>query len=326
MKHACVGKTQRLSLAAAVASICAGLAAGCSVTETVYLQDIEITGPINQPPVHVTRNVEPDALTLSPHVSIGATRRINAHVEGHSRVNAAGVFQVDTLHNSDGTLSLSEPAGMNIYEYSGENLHWDIPSAQVGLDVNLALSRGAAITGGIRYASSDNQSSLSGHAGFALLSEKERSGVRFEGGVLFNASSYEVSSLVVTQSSILNSSSTYIMFYRDRNERTSVNPYGTFTFNTNNPEWTVNIFFQGSVSWQTLYDFTPSQRSIGGPFSEINTHDLRGEHTSAIFGVTPGLYIDAGSSGRFLAGVRVLKYDIEDQLALIPMVQVDFTW
>ena len=40
--------------------------AGCTTTkETIYLQEIEVSGPINQPPIHLMDNSDYD-VTISP--------------------------------------------------------------------------------------------------------------------------------------------------------------------------------------------------------------------------------------------------------------------
>lgn len=40
--------------------------AGCNtVTQTIYLQNVEVNGPVNQPPLHVTNDQKKDDVTLT---------------------------------------------------------------------------------------------------------------------------------------------------------------------------------------------------------------------------------------------------------------------
>ena len=302
---------------------------GCTTTREIYLQDIDVNGPINVPPVHITNNVKPNSLTITPRISLPTTSGLDGLVEGHSLVNNQGYYQVDTVQNSDGSCSFDEPSGVNTNSFRGNNLQWNLPTANATLDFDLPTSPSFSVFGGVSYSSSRNKTLWGGHAGLALFKDGPTSGIRLEGGVRWQSLFYDVSSLVVTTTSAFGSTNTYIMFYRDRYRRTHVNPSGSFTFNSKNPDWPLNLFFQASVAWQTLYNFEPRTADVVGSFFIQTTRDLRGEYTATLFGLTPGVYINFNGSSRLVAGAHILIHDFEDatrNLFIIPMIQLDFDW
>src|SRR5512135_3942471 len=72
------------------------LLTGCVATEeyTLYLQDVHVSGPISQPPVHTTNNKSGKPVSITPHVAFnGSGRAIAGRIDGHSPVGGDGTFQ-----------------------------------------------------------------------------------------------------------------------------------------------------------------------------------------------------------------------------------------
>jgi hypothetical protein len=307
---------------------CISCFTACTVTQEIFLQDAEISGPFNQPPLHVTNNLEPNTITVSPRIGFGTSTRLDARVDGHSKVNSQGFFQVDTLQNGDSIRYFRETAGVNNQSYRGKNLHWNIPAVTVGLEFDFVVSRSFGLIGGIDYASSGDKSVWGGHAGLSLRGEGESSALRFEGGIHWQSLSGTISSLVITTaSSPFGSGTPYIMFYEDDIQSSHVNPFASLTINSKRDDWPVNIALQLGISRQTLFDFSPKNTSVPGFFYVLTTVDNRGEKTATIFTATSVICFDVSPMSRVVAGVRVLKHDFEDAgnpVLLIPMMQVDF--
>jgi len=51
---------------------------GCTTIETLYLQDVEVTGPINQSPIHITDSTDTPSVTISMRLSYNPEKEIKA--------------------------------------------------------------------------------------------------------------------------------------------------------------------------------------------------------------------------------------------------------
>jgi len=72
---------------------------GCAPSTTVtkiYLQEVEVSGPINHSSVHITDNSE-SGITISPRIVINTNKSHHGKINDHTLVNAQGIFQVDTI-------------------------------------------------------------------------------------------------------------------------------------------------------------------------------------------------------------------------------------
>lgn len=128
-----------------VLSVLTSLLVGCKTTEyTLYLQDVNVKGPISQPPVNITSNNLEKPLRITSHISfrMDNKRTIAGQIEGHSQVDAEGRYLVDTLINgTNNTVTFRERMGANNITFAGQNLHWELPSASFGVDVDYTLSK-----------------------------------------------------------------------------------------------------------------------------------------------------------------------------------------
>ncbi|MFC2103665.1 hypothetical protein ACFLSS_04470, partial [Bacteroidota bacterium] len=73
----------------------------CTTTQTIYLQDIEVSGPILTTPIHITDSTKTPSITISPKFSFNTQKSVNGLVEGHTKINENGIFAVDSIANSD---------------------------------------------------------------------------------------------------------------------------------------------------------------------------------------------------------------------------------
>jgi hypothetical protein len=75
------------------------LCSACSVTQEIYLQEVRVRAPLFQPPVFVTDSTEARQFRIAPSISFGNAHTFMGSVEGHTRVNRDGRYQLDTTRN-----------------------------------------------------------------------------------------------------------------------------------------------------------------------------------------------------------------------------------
>ena len=203
-------------------------------------------------------------------------------------------------------------------------MHFDLAGGST------ALSLGASI------AASGGSTLVGWSAGIGLFS-KETSLVRLrlDVGVFGQVLNYEARTVAITTtktSFLFGETSTAVdtAFYYDRNSASSIGYFGSLTFNSANPGWPVNIFFQANCVVQPLLSYTPSTRTSYGWLLLIpvpTSGDRTDVSSQAVFiGITPGVYIEPSPSMVVTAGVRCL-FDVSETFSdknalFIPFVQV----
>lgn len=305
------------------------LATGCAVIkQSVFLQNVNVDSPVNQPPLHITNGQKSHSITFSPKVYINTFKNYSGIVTGHTNVNSSGLFQVDNVVNSDGTRSYKESSS-NSYPYNGENFNWNLPDVSVGFQVDVAVSDHFAINGGINYAEANRKKLINGSVGIGFFSEKDGSAVRFDMGLLFQNTHYDVSSVVITYiNPSFGSKQTEIAFYNDNGKSTSTDFYGSFTFNTANKNSLLNFYLNLSYFGQTVLDYKPMNLNKDlYPFSFVSEDNSQGQVYTSFLSLTPGLYTDISEWGRLSVGVGLLKEikidNSSKSLFINPVVQFD---
>ncbi len=222
--------------------------------QSVYLQNVDVGGPINQPPLHITNGQKAHSITFSPKVYINTEKNYRGLAGGHTNVNSYGYFQVDTVINNSGVPGYKESSS-NSYIYKGQNLNWNMPDASVGFQVDIALSNHFAVNGGINYAEINQTKLINGSVGIGFFSEKEGSAIRFDFGLLFQNMYYNSSSVVITTiEPTFSSKETEISFYQDYNKSSSTDFYGSLTYNSAYKNSLLNFYLNLSYFGQTVLD------------------------------------------------------------------------
>jgi hypothetical protein len=310
--------------------------AGCTTTtQTLYVQNAEVFGPINQIPIHLTDSTDTPSVTFSPWFSYSTQKNMSGHIDGHSLVNENGIFQVDTIINGS-SVTYRETPGANRNSFTGENFTWYVATVNAGLNMDIALSRAFAISLGANYSSQQGKSLWGGSAGIGLFGGSKGTALRFDVGLHFQSISYDVYTVAnVKEEGLFSGTEEYVLFYHDIDNSTHFDPYIYLTFNTAHKDWVVNLFINAGYSIQTILDFEPRTVDTDWfpfpfpfPYNTTTTTDLRGETTAGFFNVTPGIYFYLGESNRILLGAR---FYFETQLPgvspktiILPMVQFDF--
>ncbi len=303
-----------------------------TVTRTAYLEDAQVQGQINTPPLHITGEPKGGTVTFSPYISINQNQGVSTHVDAETyndkTVNAVqshpeGGLQINSLKEN-----LSTASSIN-----SSNLNWDISKASAGANVELFLSGHVSFVGSINFSMGGNNSFTDGSAGLAYFSSTENSAIRLEGGALFNSFTYNAYSYVVENvTNTYSGSSTNTYYYYDKGNSSSIDYYFTFTFNTVNHQNLINYFFQIGYFRQSILDFHPNGFDPGHYESIIPTVDVTNntglKSTVGYIGMYPGIYFDLAGNLRCDLGARILYATNLDsyKVNVWPAVQFDITF
>jgi len=306
---------------------------GCAPSTTVtkiYLQEVEVYGPINSSPVHITDSSE-TGVTISPRISFNTKNKVNGKIDQHTLVNSQGVFQIDTIFNNDGTFYFQETPGANKYPFEGKNFTWYTPDLTTSLDIDFKISKSFAIFAGGNYSVVEQKSVWGGLFGIGLMGAGRDAALRFDIGLSIQEIPYNAYTIVSVTNTSTSGTYNYVADYYDISSKTQYNPFAALTINSFNKDWLFNIFLNAGYRTQSLINFTPEDQVYHNPFyygDVYITEDNRGEATAGIIDITPGLYFDFGDTGRILLGAKfnwILQIeDLDYPFQVIPMMQFDF--
>ncbi|MGE5401982.1 MAG: hypothetical protein ACM3S2_16420, partial [Ignavibacteriales bacterium] len=287
------------------------LAAGCTsvtVKQEIFLDKVNVSGPVNHPPVQVTQKDQAKKVTISPKFYINQTKFLEARVKSPN-VNSSGFYQVDTVYDNDGTWHYEE-SNRNGFAYKGANLKWDLPDMYTGLDVDLPISQSASIMSGISYSVKNGTGLLGGSLGFGFFSIGENAATRLSLGLNIQEYLYDASTIVVTRTKeLFGPEETSILFYHDIDKSSKVNFYMGLTYNTISETMPFNFFVGISYFGQTLLSFnpsTPNQQYYPWGVEKYTT-DTRGEASTSYLSLYPGVYTYITPSNRILFGACIMK-------------------
>jgi len=309
----------------------------CTTIQTLYLQDVEVTGPINQSPIHITDSTDTPSVTISARFSYNPEKEIKARTEGTPKVNEDGFYQVDTIYYN-GTITYKKNSSANLYPYPGQNLTWNFVTVTAGLDFDFKLSRNFALFVGVNYAGGNNKSLWGGTGGLGVFGVKNGIAFRLDAGLHIQSIAYDAYTIAeVKETDFFGSTEEYVLFYHDIDNSTNFYPFVNFTFNTAKFDLVLNIFINGGYIVQSLLDFEPKTIDYDWfpiplpPFvyQTTTTIDFRGETTAGFLHFTPGIYFSIAEQSRILIGARFF-YETQleeatENLFILPMMQVDFS-
>ena len=289
--------------------LAASVVAGCG-TQSVYLQDIKVEGPLSVPPVFVVNEDEPRVgqFRLAVGASVGPEQTIEGRADRHTLVNDAGVYQVDTVVNG-GVVQYIERDGVNTNTFKGTNFRWKVAPVAFSMQGDLVAGRSLSLTFGLHFARSSADTYLSGTFGAAFSFYSENIGVRIDLGGAWTTVQYDVDYVVTrTPFSLFGGSETYVKFFHDQAKSGQFGLYGTCMLNTRHRSWPVHLFVQLAIVRQTVIEL---ERTVPFPAFDDNIRASVLHHNS-FFVVTPGIVVPITSSSRLLLGIR-----LADETALL---------
>lgn len=281
-----------------------------NISQTIYIQDVEVNGPLNPPPIRITKDKSAGTFTISPRLTLNNNSEVTGNI-GTGRY-------VNNIQDS-------------LFPYGKKNLLWKIPKYSFGLDFDFAVSNNFAIAGGLNYATINQNKLIGGSLGIAIYQEKDEGAIRFDAGILVQQLYYEAKTVVVTTTDPMwGSPTTDVSYYNDRDKNSGIDLYAMITYNSAIQNFPVNFFLNLSYFTQTILDFNPGVRTDPTYFlilSEKTTEDARGEASSSFLSVSPGIFLDISNWSRIVLGARIL-YDIgvdssSKDLFILPVIQFD---
>ena len=304
---------------------------GCAtVTKTVYLQNIDVSGSLVQPPLNITNGNEKGTFTFSPKLILNTQKSVEGHVNGHTNVDIHGEYQVDIVNNSDGTWKYKESSN-NIMPYYGNNFRWSTQDVTAGFQFDVAASNHIALNGALNYMTSNQHKLISGAFGVGLFYNLGSDAFRMDFGLLYQSYLYDISSVeVTTVTSYWGETDNTVVFFRDKEKSAGVDLYLRMTYNTRFKDLPVNFFVSLSYFGQTFSNYSPNITDTHYyPYSTsyVNNNESMGI-AGTFIGFTPGIYKDINEWSRIILGLNLLKETQSEvlgkDLLLSPMLQIDF--
>ena len=305
---------------------------GCAdIHQTIYLQDVEINGPLNHPPIFITDNKK--VVKVSPWLSFNSMNQVSG-LTNHSMVNSNGVFQVDSVN--DGGQTYYRESSSNNYVYNQNNVKWNLPNVKGGVDVDIPISKVVSIFGSFNYSSQNAYEMTGGSFGFGFCSVKKNDAIRFNLGCSLQQYQYDAATVIVkTIDPLFGKEYTQVEFFHDVNKKSNLNFFGNLTYNSLSPDLPFNFFFSLAFFSQTLLSFQPETETTVDYsfFITTTTTDARGEISATFISFSPGIYINLTPTMRCVLGVNIAK-DLSDftnesgsfssGLVFMPLAKIDF--
>lgn len=282
---------------------------GCTtVNDTLYLREAAIVGPVMPVPIHLTDSVDTPSFTISPRFSYTTTSKFSGEIAQYTNY-----FLLDSL-----------------FVPSEHSLNWQVVNANVGIDMDLVLSRVIALTAGVNYSSRKNFSVWGGNFGIGFNTSNPGAAFRFDVGMQIHSVQYEAYTVVHRTETGFWGNNEETFFYHDVGKSTHFDPYFNLTFNTAYKSWPVNIFFNGGYVIQTLFSFEPKTTYSTDIF--FNTYiqsDARGSSTAGFINLTPGIFFYLNDFSKILLGtsfyIEIHNDSSDPKYLVIPRLQIDFS-
>jgi hypothetical protein len=284
---------------------------GCVTQTESLLQEVYVDGIPIRHPIKITENREAGNVNIRANLSFNNNNKLNTQGEKHTRVNEHGVFQIEEV---PGEKYFLEQEGVNIFDFEGENVHWNIPDVQTRVEFDIAASRNFAVSVGLNYSKINEKVFWGESIGFAFWGEKKNWGYRFDVNLHFYKMGLSAEYAVIEATDFPRR---VIFIFEDRTDDFKDLSFG-YTMNTNRRDWLINVFFNYTLGWQTLYDFrSDAIRNVSLTFPFLNPSEIydRFEFFEAYHSFSAGLYKNIFDMGRIVFGARYTNYtDTKDQL------------
>ncbi len=307
------------------------LKACVTVSDTLYLQDATVYGPINQPPIKFMNPDNEKKFSLSPKLYLNNSSQKTGRVIGHSRVNSQGFFQVDTTFTNDGRALFKETDGANSFDFNGDNMNWKIPSYMIEVDADFFVTPKFVMTGGISLSEVDQHNLFGWKLGLGFGGLSGDFGLRFDAGLIWQEYEYTASTIIVRETKpIFQRTTKEVFYFEDKGKTTNLNHYFSLNLHYGDHNSFVNPFMGIAYSSQTILDFEP-QNQFNEYFPVVNyrNNDLRGGANISYFVFTPGVYFHVTESIKLIAATRFFVGSDENNISshsmTVPSLQLEFS-
>lgn len=324
-------KCGKMFLAVVIICIGIGFQACFSVSDTLYLQDAVIYGPVSQPPVKFLNTENDKKFSFSPKVYLNNSSEKTGRITGHSKVNSEGVFQIDTNFTEDGLMLFKETSGANKYDFRGNNMKWHIPLYMIELDADFYVTPKLIFTGGISLSEVEQRNLFGWKLGMGFGGFSGEFGLRFDAGLIWQEYEYTASTVIERATTRLFQKTAHEVFlFEDKGKTTNLNHYFSINLHYAKEDAFINPFFGVAYSSQTILDFEPrNQHSELFPIVNYKNTDLRGGANISYFVFTPGVYFYVNDSIKLIASTRFFvgsdENNISNHSLTIPSLQLEFS-
>lgn len=273
------------------------LSNGCSIKEA-YLLRADIEGPASQIPIHTTKSLDNDKVSLFLRVS-GTTLQ---HIDGNVSRRNKNIY-TDSL-------------------YTGKNLGWDVSKFSMSLDADFKLGKNFALFGGFDFSESSKDVIIGGNIGLGFVGGDSLNAIRFDAGLKYQTMRVEGHYYAEAEFLPFNLDFNYIALV-DK-EDGYFNPFFSLTYNSSYKDWFVNPFFQIGYVSQDLFNIEVGSEA----HLFLVNDDITIKSTISILSLTPGVNIALGENQNLLIGVRYFHLmsvdDLENTSMFLPFAQIDF--
>ena len=277
---------------------------GCTPQTESLLQEVDIDGVPIRHPIRITENREAGNVNIRANLSFNNKNELTTQGEKHTNVNEQGVFKIDEV---PGEKYFLEQEGVNVFDYQGDNIHWNIPDVQTRIEFDIATSNNFAVSAGLSYSKIKEKVFWGESIGFAFWGEKKNWGYRFDANLHFYKMDISAEYAVVE---LTDFPRRVIFITEDRTDDYKDLSF-SYTMNTNRRDWLINVFLNYTLGWQTLYDFrSDAIKNVAVTFPFLTPREIhdRFEFFEAYHSFSAGLYKNIFDMGRIVFGARFTNY------------------
>ena len=259
---------------------------GCATIEDeVFIQNAQVAGPLNQPPVQVTTKDAQKKFIISSSVTINNPKKY---------IDKMGIILSD----------YNKLAKIDKHNWAENNFGWSLPDYSAGIQIEIPLSKSASVTVGGNYSEVENNDLFGGLLNLDLHGISGAVGVRYTIGISYQEFYYDAYTYVLHKETIFGGKpkeTTYA--FHDINTDGLLNYYMMLTINSDIKSPPVNFYVAIAFIKQRLLSFTPST-SIGQDifFNDYISIDSRGSYSTEFISVSPGIFYTFNNSIRVLCG------------------------
>lgn len=273
------------------------LSNGCAIKEA-YLLRANVDGPASQIPIHLTKSLDKDNISLSMRAS-GTTLQ---HIEGNVSRRNNNIY-IDSL-------------------YANKNLGWDLSKFSFNIDADFKIGKNVALFGGFDISESLKDVIVGGNLGLGFVGGDSLNAIRFDTGLKYQ--NMRVRGYYYAEAEFLPFNFDFNFIALADKEECYVNPFFSLTYNSTHKDWFVNPFFQIGYVSQDLFNI-----EVGRDVNLLLVNeDIVLKSTISILSFSPGINLSLGENQNLLIGARYFYLmsndDLDNKSILLPFAQIDF--
>lgn len=289
---------------------------GCTVTQP-KLQNVDFYGEAHKNTIKITKDEDAGDFTFRGMAAFNGKDKLSSQVNGHSKVNSKGVFEVEPVK---GETYYIERSGVNTYAFEGENLHWTLPELQSMIELEYNLSSSSAIYGGVTYTKAGGRDLYGYNGGIGFFKEQNTWAIRFDLAGKYHETYVNIDYVQIEDIDLSNNESRKVYFFNADEIDHFFNMNMAFTLNTRRSDWPINVFFNYTLGAQHFYTM-----ELVPDISLTYMEDFKFSCSYNSF--SAGIYREMKDDlGRLIIGARYTNYTDPDNDFINPdyFIQLDF--